>query len=196
MAKKKAQKKSAVRVMKTLERGAAKIARRIEQIFTTHPISVTSAIKTDHEALRTFIKILKDADRPLPERRKAYAQFADLLHSHTVAEQTAVYKPTHRLPGHEMHIKVAEGVVEHDLSEDLMKRIARTRDPLAWSAHCNVLAEIVEHHLKEEERDLLPMIDKIAPDPTKNKMLEQFLALRGKTQKLVTPKNAGVLEQI
>ena len=92
-----------------------------------------------------------------------------------------------------MHLKISEGFVEHQLADDLMKRISKLKKPLDWSAHANVISEIVEHHLKEEERDLFPLIDKSA-SPAKNQaMLKKFLALRQATQKKVTKKNAGVV---
>ena len=182
------------RVMTTLETGASKLAQQIEGWFSSSPAEITAAIKADHEALRNFLGILKDTDRDMKSRRAAYADFSALLKSHTIAEENALYKPTEKLPGHEMHTKVAEGYVEHGLSDDLMKRIDRERNPLKWSAHANVLSEIVEHHLKEEERDLLPLISKIAPTPLKDKMLKKFIQLRASTQKKVTAKNAGALK--
>jgi hemerythrin-like domain-containing protein len=192
--KKTAARSRTARVMSSIEAGASKLAQQIEGLFSSTPAEITAAIKADHEALRNFLGVLKDTDRDMKSRRDAYAQFSALLKSHTIAEENALYKPTEKLPGHEMHTKVAEGYVEHGLSDDLMKRIDRERNPLKWSAHANVLSEIVEHHLKEEERDLLPLIDQIAPTPVKDKMLKKFVALRASTQKKVTAKNAGVLK--
>ena len=128
------------------------------------------------------------------ERRRAYSQFSALLKSHTVAEEKIVYGTAEEFTGREMHVKIAEGFVEHHLADDLMSRIEKTRAPMEWSAHANVLSEIVEHHLKEEERDLLPLIRDSVPAETAEKMLSQFLALRRKSQISVTRKNAGVLK--
>ena len=110
-----------------------------------------------------------------------------------MAEEAAVYAPAEKHKGHDLQIKIAEGYVEHQVSTDLLKSIARTRDPLTWSAHANVIAEIVAHHLKEEERDLLPMIRRTMSPDENAAMLKKFVALRAKTQKSVTRKNAGVL---
>ena len=74
-----------------------------------------------------------------------------------------------------------------------MKRMERTKDALVWSAHANVLSESVEHHLKEEERDLLPLLRKSASAKTNDEMLSRFISLRQKSQKRVSKKNAGVL---
>ena len=157
---------------------------------------IVSAIKEDHDALRNFLGILKDTSESMTKRRAAYEDFSDLLKSHTVAEENAVYNTGMKLPGKEMHIKMAEGFVEHQLADDLMRRMEETEDSLAWSAHANVLSEIVEHHLKEEERDLLPEVRRAADLEVNMTMLAEFLSLRGKTQEVVKKDNAGALEQL
>ena len=165
-----------------------------KSIFEASPKDVEAAIKKDHEALRNFLKVLKDTDEDMAKRRRAYALFSDLLKSHSDVEEDVVYLTAQKLPGREMKIKIAEGYVEHHLASDLMKRIDRVRDATTWSAHANVLSEIVEHHLREEERDLLPLIRKATSIKTEEKMLAKYVAQRRKTQKRVTAKNSGVLK--
>jgi hemerythrin-like domain-containing protein len=130
----------------------------------------------------------------MSERKAAYKQFSDLLKSHSEAEEKAVYMKVRALPDRELKIKTSEGFSEHWLCSELMEKIGMTRDPITWSGHVNVLAEILEHHLKEEERDLLPMIHDQMDAKLNEKMLREYLQLREKTQKRVTKKNAGVLE--
>lgn len=165
----------------------------LESFFADTPKDTTSALKKDHKALRNFIDLLKDTDADLSERRRAYVLFSSLLASHSQAEEQIVYKTMMRISGKEMHLKISEGFVEHQLADDLMKRIAKLKKPLDWSAHANVISEIVEHHLKEEERDLFPLIDKSASPAQNQAMLKKFLALRQATQMKVTKKNAGVV---
>lgn len=170
------------------------VIERVENLFSDRPKDITAAIKKDHEALRNFLDLLKDTKAEMTERRRAYTQFAALLKSHTEVEEKVVYQTSLKLTGREMHIKLTEGFVEHKLAEDLMTRIEKTTDAMDWSAHANVLSEIVEHHLKEEERDLLPLIRKTAPAKTDQAMLTEYLSMRASTQTQVTDKNAGVLE--
>lgn len=170
------------------------LTEQLEDIFSSRPQDITSAIKMDHKALRNFLDVLKDTDRDMKERRQAYASFSALLKSHSKVEEEVVYQETFKLTGKELHIKVEEGFVEHRLAKDLMKRIERTEKALEWSAHANVLSEIVEHHLKEEERDLLPEIKKAASKKLDQLMLERYIDQRSKTQQKVTSKNAGVLK--
>jgi hemerythrin-like domain-containing protein len=177
-----------------LQRGVRQVAGRLaDTLALLGSTDTVSAIKADHEALRSFLGLLKDTDSDMTVRRKAYASFAALLQSHSMAEERAVYSRAAKLVGREMHLKVAEGYVEHRLADDVMKRIKSAKDANDWSAHANVLSEIVEHHLDEEERDLLPKIRKAASPQVDAAMLRMFRTLRAESQRKVTKKNAGVL---
>jgi hemerythrin-like domain-containing protein len=160
------------------------------------PADIIQAIKEDHKSLREFLSILKDTDEDMEVRKRAYKAFSSLLKSHSSSEEKAVYQATNKFVGRELHVKVAEGYVEHQVANDLMKRIEAAKDPLTWSAHANVLSESVEHHLKEEERDLLPLIRNKAMPSENMEMLAKFISLRGLTQKRLTKKNSGVLKEL
>jgi hemerythrin-like domain-containing protein len=195
-------KKTAIKIKKPtsvtnlLGNQLGKLSEQVGNLFSNRPSDVVSAIKIDHQGLRNFLKILKNTDAEMSERRRAYDQFSSLLKSHSKVEEKVVYKTAVDLTGREMHLKVAEGFVEHQLADDLMARIERTTDSTEWSAHANVLSEIVEHHLKEEESDLLPLVRKAGNTKIQALMLENYLKLRRKTQSDVTSKNAGVLEPV
>ena len=184
------------KIKNTLRKKAETLIEEIENVFSGQPRNIEAALKIDHDGLRNFLKLLKDTKAPMTERKRAYSSFSALLKSHSDAEEKVVYATSDLLSGHELHIKIAEGFVEHQLANDLMKRIEKAKDPVEWSAHANVISEIVEHHLKEEERDLFPLIRKKAPAGLDKKMLTQFLALRQKSQKRRTPKNSGVLKKV
>lgn len=172
-----------------------KFAEQVLNLYKQYPRDVIAAVKKDHKDLKSFLSVLKDTNAKMSERRKAYENFSSLLKSHTIAEEQVVYGTSFKLTGKELHIKVQEGFVEHQLAAYVMRRMEATTVALEWSAHANVLSEIVEHHLKEEERDLLPLIRKGATAEQGKKMLEDFLAVRMKTQKKVNKKNAGTLKK-
>ena len=170
-----------------------KLTEQALNIYHSLPRDVVSAIKKDHKSLRKYLDVLKDTDAKMSERRKAYAEFSALLKSHSQAEESIVYKASFKMTGKELHVRVGEGFVEHQLADDLMKRMEKTNITLEWSAHANVLAKIVEHHLDEEEKELLPLIRKGSSAKLDEKMLSAFLELRLRTQKKISKKNAGVL---
>lgn len=188
------QKPAPLKVEKSVADRVKKAALRAQSLVTDTPTHINAAIKTDHDGLRNFLKTLKDTDQPMSKRKAAYKQFADLLKSHSEAEEKAVYLKVRAIGDRELKIKTSEGFSEHWLCSELMEKISATRDPIAWSAHVNVLAEVLEHHLKEEEKDLLPMIHDEMDSKLNEKMLGEYLKLREKTQKRAGKKNAGVLE--
>lgn len=166
----------------------------VVNLFTSQPSDLITAIKQDHEGLRQYIGVLKDTKRDMAERRRAYELFSSLLKSHTVAEEDTVYKPIEKHAKQDLVIRIEEGFVEHRVADDVMARLEAATDPVIWSAHANVLAELVDHHLKEEENEMFPMVRKQISKKLEADLIVQYLDLRAKTQKKVTSENAGVLE--
>lgn len=179
--------------IKRVRQGFDAVAATVAALFTSHPSDLISAIKRDHEGLRNFIWVMKDTDRPLTERRRAAELFSSLLKSHTLAEETAVYKPMEQKADHDLVIRIEEGYVEHTAADRVMADMEKATDPNVWSAHANVLAELVEHHLKEEEDEMFPMMKKQIPKRLEAELIVSFLDLRASTQEKVTEQNAGVL---
>ena len=178
-------KKPASKVKFTLE----KLVESVASLFSTTPKNIAAAIKIDHEALRSYLSLLKDTHADLGERRRAYTHFSALLKSHSTTEEDALYQFANKMADREIHIKIAEGFVEHHLANHLMARIEKASDPLEWSAHVNVLSEIIAHHLDEEERDLLPMIHRETSVAFDREMLELYLKLRVSNLKGETTKS-------
>jgi len=173
--------------------GFEAVVEGVKALFSSPPTDLISAIKKDHEGLRQFIGVLKDTTRDMAERRRAAELFASLLKSHTVAEEAAVYKPMEERADHELVIRIEEGFVEHDAADMVMAKLEAATDHNVWSAHANVLAELVEHHLDEEEKEMFPLIKKQIPKKLEPELIVSFLALRASTQQKITDKNAGVL---
>ncbi len=171
----------------------AQLRDRVASVFSSGPRQLTDALKLDHDALRNYISLLKDTDKPISQRKTAYRSFANLLKSHSVAEEQVAYQSASTWSGRELKIKVAEGYVEHQVCDDLMARISRVKDPMSWTAQVNVLAEIIEHHLKEEERDLFPLIRSHSSKTSDEKLIELYIAKRAQTQRIKSEKNQGVL---
>lgn len=179
--------------LKTVVSKMSDIADGVASVFQK---DVVSALKQDHDGLRQYLSTLKDSKKPMAERRKAYAQFVPLLKSHSTAEENAVYKKAFTVANEDLKSEIAEGFVEHEVCNDIIRRMEDTSDELSWSAHANVLAEIVKHHLDEEEKELFPEIRKTASPELNMDMLTEFMSLRGETQVIITKENAGALAQL
>ena len=158
--------------------------------------SIVDAIIEDHKALKQLAKILKDEKEELSTKRLAFKLFRSLLKSHSDSEEDALYSISKHLRG--LKTKTEEGFVEHDVANELLAKI---KTPTArsntthWKAQVQVLAELVEHHLEEEEDDLLPAIRKKVNLKVQIRAGQRFISLRKKSQGKVTARNAGILDK-
>ncbi len=155
---------------------------------------IVKAIKEDHKDLRKFGEILKSEDASDAEKKEAYKNFSSLLKSHAKSEEKAVYQRC--LEVDDMKQEADEGFIEHNIADTLMKNISTMRDKEKWAAAVKVLAEVVEHHADEEEKELLPDLNENFEEEDKSDMSHKFVALREQSQKDVTEENAGILGQV
>jgi hemerythrin-like domain-containing protein len=149
------------------------------------------ALVRDHDDLRALIAVLK-SDKDVKTKKTAYKRFTDLLKSHSVSEEKAVYDLC--LGYRELRQDTFEGWTEHEVCNDLMKRISAIRHADKWQGAVKVLAELVEHHVDEEERDLFPEMEKAVALDRRLAAEAKFLELRDDTQK--QGKFAGVVTEI
>lgn len=139
---------------------------------------IVGLILEDHKSLKELIKIMKDTDTELSERAEAFAEFAPLLTSHAKPEEQVLY--TYMKADEELREEGFEGDVEHQLADQLVEEIMRTDDQDQWSARVKVLAELVEHHIDEEESELLPDFRKNSESSERMEMGQNFLMLKTK----------------
>jgi hemerythrin superfamily protein len=146
----------------------------------TGPEDIITYILDDHKPLKQLIKILKDSDRPVTERQEAFAEFAPLLISHAKPEEQSLY--VYMKQDKNLRTEGFEGDVEHTLADQMVEEAKRTEDDDLWAARVKVLAELVEHHIKEEESDLLPDFKKHSTNAMRLDLGQQFLALKTQMQ--------------
>jgi hypothetical protein len=60
----------------------------------------------------------------------------------------------------EMRVEGFEGETEHSIADRVAKEIKETEDEDQLRARIKVLAELVEHHIEEEEEDMIPDLRK------------------------------------
>jgi hemerythrin superfamily protein len=154
---------------------------------------LVKAIKDDHKDLRKFIGVMKDEDATHAEKKEATRGFMSLLKSHSSSEEKALYARCLKVA--KLRVMADEGYVEHHVAAALMKTMPATRNQDRWTAQVKVLAELVEHHIEEEEKDLLPEVERAFAETKQEKMAHEFVALRRRSQRNVSDENAGVLKQ-
>jgi hemerythrin-like domain-containing protein len=132
-------------------------------------MKATSLLEKQHRKVKTiFNKLEKGRGEPL----ELLAELANDLAAHMTIEQEIFYPAVQKLDDG----LVREAYEEHALCEFALKRLLAT-DPDNDSFKARVVAakELIEHHVKEEEEELFPKVERKLGD-------EKLLAL-GKAMK-------------
>lgn len=134
-------------------------------------------ILEDHKPLKEFIEIMKDSEKySLEERFQAFEDFAPALIAHAKPEEETLY--TYMKKDEELREHGFEGEAEHQIADQLVEEIKRVTDPDKRSAKIKVLAELVEHHIEEEEDELLPDFKKESEASIRTKLGNEFMELK------------------
>lgn len=137
---------------------------------------IIQIILKDHKPLWKLIKVMKSEKATYSEKRNAFEIFAPTLIAHAKPEEQTWYKQMKS--ENELVVHGLEGDVEHGLADKLCEELKRTQEQNMFMAKVKVLAELVEHHLEEEEEDMLPKFKK---DSTKEERLvlgEKYLKIQ------------------
>lgn len=138
---------------------------------------IVKLIIADHLPLKRLISILKDSELTVRTRRRAFEQFVPLLMTHAHAEEESFYTFL-KEENKELRVHALEGDVEHYLAEYMVDEVKMAEDPSVWSARAKVLAELVEHHIKEEEEEILPDFKKEVDMEDRVLIGKQYLDLK------------------
>lgn len=141
---------------------------------------IVQLILQDHKPLKKLIKTLKNSDLEMSKRQAAFEEFAPVLIAHAKSEETVLY--TFMKNRTELRDGGFEGDVEHGLAEQMIDEAKSTDDQDLWSARIKVLAELVEHHLEEEERTTLPQVRRNAEPSERSAMGEKYRRLKARLE--------------
>ena len=140
---------------KTVKRTAPEIKSNIQ--FSAAG-DIVELIKRDHKPLKALIKILKDSDLERSDKEEPLEEFVMLLTTHAKSEEKSLYVAMKEYD--DLKIESYEGDTEHSIAETLIQEINASPLDEEWLAKVKVLAEVVEHHIIEEETKLLKAVQK------------------------------------
>lgn len=157
---------------------AEKVANQIRNFNASNRTreDIISVIEQDHKPLKELIEVMKDPDYSVDERQQAFAEFAPLLVTHAKAEEKALYDFLKK--SSDLRVHAFEGEAEHMVADQLCEEIKRTTDLDQMSAKIKVLAEAVEHHIKEEENDILPEVKKHFSEDTLKRLTDEYVKVQ------------------
>jgi len=151
-------------------------------IGTYSSTDIRSLLHADHEEINALAEQMS-SDESKSKRIRAFNQLKPFLTAHARAEEQAVYVALVTLRGSpEARAYGNEGAVEHSLVDVLMERLSKTEVAAtdAWKAHAQVLRELLDHHIKEEERGIFEELGKHFADEQRDAMGADFVARKQK----------------
>ena len=129
---------------------------------TTKATDAIQLLKSDHDAVDAVFKVLDSLkeDAEADEIGEIVEKACAMLTIHAQIEEEIFY-PAVRESVDDVDDLLNEADVEHGTVKDLVARLEQM-DPSdeMYSANATVLAEYVKHHVKEEEGELFPKVQK------------------------------------
>jgi hemerythrin-like domain-containing protein len=117
-------------------------------------MKATTLLAQQHRKVRTLFKKLSSGRS---EAAPLLTELANDLIAHMAIEHEIFYPAVEAIA----HDLVAESFEEHALGEIALKRLLSTDpDDEMFAARVTAAKELIEHHVKEEEEELFPKVEK------------------------------------
>lgn len=139
---------------------------------------ILDTLQAEHDEVQDLLEKLTESETAR-EQAALVARIKKALIPHTKAEEQVVYDPVAALSGEKPKVDGAEGYTEHALAGATLKQLeATTPNTPEFKASAKVLKELVDHHVKEEERNIWALVKENFSDEQRLKMKRDFLALK------------------
>lgn len=115
-------------------------------------------LKKDHEEVKTLFESYESAgDDAIVTKQRLFLEIRAALTVHMDIEETIFYPAVKRVHDEEVKDMVREADEEHHVVKVLLSELSKmTPEDEQFDAKVTVLKENIEHHVKEEEGELLP----------------------------------------
>lgn len=123
-------------------------------------MDVLQEIKDEHQGFKELITQIKDSKSI--ERKKLFGNLHSDIYGHHMAEELVLFPDVKENSGEAGNSIVLEMVEEHNLLTYQLSVIQKTPlDDETWEPKLEVLKEVLNHHIEEEERELLSLAKKV-----------------------------------
>jgi hypothetical protein len=134
-----------------------KAANKVEKAVTGEEpqVDLLDTLKEEHEAVAGLLKKLVESEKST-ERKSLVEQIKTNLLPHIRAEQKILYDAILALKDKGAQEDGEEGYIEHSIASRTLADLEKIENAMSpqFSATAKVLKELVEHHVKEEERNI------------------------------------------
>jgi hemerythrin-like domain-containing protein len=140
-------------------------------------------LKKDHKEVKGILRQLKETkEKESSKREDLFQKLRKELVPHMKAEESTLYPPL--MEKKKARENALEGIEEHHVSELVLKELEKMpKDEDKWGAKVGVFKELVEHHIKDEERKLFKSAEKALDPDEIIKIMKQFQQDKQKIKK-------------
>lgn len=142
-------------------------------------MKATRFLKQDHERIKELFRRFEGA-RIASDRLQLFHLLYDELSLHADLEEQAFYPAVRQLRTERAEELVAEAEEEHHEARFLLKEIARLApEDTEFVLDMGKLIQGVEHHMKEEEESIFPLLERRLGDSRLERLGERLEELKG-----------------
>ncbi|PKN28493.1 MAG: cytosolic protein, partial [Deltaproteobacteria bacterium HGW-Deltaproteobacteria-21] len=129
-------------------------------------------LKKDHQEVKDILEKLKSSGGE-KSREKLFLELKKEIQPHMKAEEKAFY--TILTKEKESKENALEGFEEHHVTEMVLKELDKMgKAEERWLAKMKVFAELVDHHVEEEESKIFQDAQSVLDDEQMDEILEEF----------------------
>lgn len=136
-------------------------------------MNVLNHIKEEHKKFRGLIASIESAkgDKKKELFRELYAEIS----GHHEAEEHVVFPLVREKAKSKNDEIVMEMIEEHSLGSYQFSVLEKTAiGNETWDAKFSVLKEVLDHHMKEEEGEFIPLAKKVIPEEKLANIMDEF----------------------
>ena len=139
-------------------------------------MTIFDELTADHETQRALMLRVTNTSGDTRERAAAWSALRAALQDHAAAEERHFYAPLMQV---DITMEMARhSVAEHKELDDFVERLDSTEmDSPGWLQIAKQLAERLEHHLAEEEREVFPLAGKALTGAQKQSLARDYRAM-------------------
>ena len=149
-------------------------------------MKATDLLKKQHREVKALFKKIEGTDNPRM-RRQLMNEIAHSLEGHTLIEEEFFYPAVRGLETQKAEDMILEAYEEHHVVKLVLGELPRVNpEDERFEAKMTVLAELVQHHVEEEEKEMFKLAQKLGKDELTSlgeQMEERFEALRGQKRR-------------
>ena len=127
-------------------------------------MKATDLLKKQHREVKGLFKKMESADNPRM-RRQLMNEIARSLEGHTLIEEEIFYPAVRGLETGKAETMVLEAYEEHHVVKLVLAELPQVNpEDERFEAKMTVLAELIEHHVEEEEKEMFKVAQKLGKE--------------------------------